>query len=276
MKPLLIFVCITLLFYACKKQECCNDASNPNCENYDPCFGKSTIDTAFLVLLPYGGFPPPSDECVLPSYDTIYGGGTGMRLEAPKHNPSNSTYQWTVGNDPTVYKTKAFEIDFDGWLNAGNWEKSMEVRCTIKTPPNGCIKLKDTMVVTKRKVFFTKYNPSIGVFYGKFNGSNIEDTFKNIFIVGLDKFRGYPVDYYQRFFIGAPFQDSFTDFDANNYNKTCKMRYYSLLQPSLPKSAYVSSYEIKIIYFGRTSFTFWVQKPGEQERVYEFVGNKIY
>ena len=62
MKQLIIFACITLLFYACKKHHHCNDASNPNCENYDPCFGKSTIDTAFLVLLPYGGFPPPSDE----------------------------------------------------------------------------------------------------------------------------------------------------------------------------------------------------------------------
>ena len=54
------------------------------------------------------------------------------------------------------------------------------------------------------------------------------------------------------------------------------MRYYSLLQPTLLKTAYVTSYEIKIIYFGRTQFTFWVQKPGEAEQVYEFTGNKIY
>jgi len=267
---------VIILNLGCKKHHKCNDASNPDCPNYDPCFGKSAIDTAFLVLQPYGGFPPPSDECLMPSYDTIYGGGTGMRIEAPKNNSSSSTYSWTIGTDPKVYKQRGFEIDLSNWLNTGNWEKSIEVRCTIKTPPNGCIKLKDTLVVTKRNVFFTKYNPFFGVFYGKFNGSNEEDTFKNIYIVGQDEFRGFTLDYYQQFFIGAPFQDSFTSFDAYNQNKTCKMRYYNLLSPALIKTAYVTSYEFKIIYLRRTQITFWVQKPGEAEQIYEFVGNKIY
>lgn len=45
-----ILTCIALLFFAesCKKKECF-DPANPECENYDPCFGKEPVKAKMLI-----------------------------------------------------------------------------------------------------------------------------------------------------------------------------------------------------------------------------------
>jgi hypothetical protein len=43
----------------------CNDPTNPDCANYDPCYGKKTINTFFKVRPGDRGFPPPEEWCDL-------------------------------------------------------------------------------------------------------------------------------------------------------------------------------------------------------------------
>ena len=43
-----------LLFFCTCRKECCQDTSNPKCENYDPCYGKKTANFGFTFGSQWG------------------------------------------------------------------------------------------------------------------------------------------------------------------------------------------------------------------------------
>jgi hypothetical protein len=204
---------VVVFFSTCKK-DCCQDPSNPKCENYDPCYGKTRINADFRVRPGDNGFKPPEEWCDLVPCDTLR--ASSARFDMPVNNPSNSTYIWQIGTEPTPRTGKAIEVDFSNYLDAGNYEKYIPITLTIRTPLNSCMTHPgDTLIKVTREIFFTqkKYHPyisdsSFSVFEG-FLIDNPNVTFKI-------RTSGDNEEWYKklrtfgnrRFLIGFPFADT--------------------------------------------------------------------
>ncbi|MGK0363261.1 MAG: hypothetical protein ACI85O_000305 [Saprospiraceae bacterium] len=113
-----IFPLFILLFigYGCKDDEMlgddempiiCDDATNPDCPNYDPCLTYGAANADFSILdslsagpIDYPGFTVPVDTTW--NNDRLF-----FRA---KHE--NATYEWLVGADPTIHTGKEFGLNF--------------------------------------------------------------------------------------------------------------------------------------------------------------------
>lgn len=149
-----LVILLPVLLQSCKKDKC-QDPTNPKCENYDPCYGKKTINTFFKVRPGDRGFPPPKDWCQLIPCDTF--NASSVRFDAPDGNPANSTYEWQIGTEVNPRKGKGLEIDFGDYLRDNGWERWIPIKLTIRTPMNSCLtNPKDTLVSITRELFFTQ------------------------------------------------------------------------------------------------------------------------
>lgn len=140
---------------SCKKECPCDDPTDPVCDNYDPCYGKKTINTFFKARSGDNGFPPPPEWCLdrITYSDTF--STSSVRFTVPEGNPT-STYQWQIGSDPKVRTADEFEVSFYDYLQENGWETYIPVTLTIRTPLNSCLENpKDTLVTVTRNLFFT-------------------------------------------------------------------------------------------------------------------------
>lgn len=151
---ILFLLGILLVFSTCKKEKC-QDPQNPQCENYDPCFGKRTINTFFKVRPGDRGFPPPPDWCELIPTDTF--NAVSVRFDIPDNSLGNSTFSWQIGTEAQPRTSKAFEVNFGDYLDDNGWEKHIPVSLTIRTPLNSCLSNPaDTLITITRQLFFTQ------------------------------------------------------------------------------------------------------------------------
>jgi len=115
---LLIFPLLILLFIGsgCKDDEMlvddempfiCEDATNPDCPNYDPCltYGAANAEFSILDSLSAGPIDYPGFTVEV---DTMWN-NSRLYFRA-KHD--NATYEREVGADPTVYREKEFSLLF--------------------------------------------------------------------------------------------------------------------------------------------------------------------
>lgn len=204
---------------SCRKK--CHDPKNPECKNYDPCYGKSRINAKFKVRPGDNGFPPPEDWCDLIPCDTF--DASSVRFDVPDNNPANSTYTWQIGSEPGTRTGKSFEVDFSDYLNAGNWEKHIPVTLTIRTPMNACMThFEDTLVQSSRLLFFTEKMPSNiyprqtlpkdSLTERVYRGYLLDDP-SNVFQIRIIKvfqnsYKGWSTGGLAYFCVGLPFADS--------------------------------------------------------------------
>lgn len=73
----LLIILIVLFLGACKKK--CYDKSNPDCENYDPCYGKTTTSADFQQLILFGDQYVDIDTLAVPF---IWDVASGVTLKA--------------------------------------------------------------------------------------------------------------------------------------------------------------------------------------------------
>ena len=192
-------------FQTCKH---CTDPTNPDCANYDPCYGQKTINTFFKVRPGDRGFPPPEEWCDLVPTDTF--NASSVRFDMPDGNPENSTYEWQIGAEPEPRYGEGFEIDFSEYLNLGNhWESHIPITLTIRTPPNGCLTNPgDTLITVTRELFFTNerqtlyaWNDSlreydtIARFLGTFKSNPDDEVVLEYRYITEGKFRGVEPPY---------------------------------------------------------------------------------
>jgi hypothetical protein len=210
----ILLVGMALVLNSCK-EECptCQDPTNPDCENYDPCYGKKTINTYFKARSGDNGFPPPPEWCLdkITYSDTFL--SSSVRFTVPEGNPT-STYQWQIGSDPTVRTAKEFEISFYDELQENGWERSIPVTLTIRTPLNSCLdNPKDTFKVVTRELFFTNSRGGTAIFIDdvnkKFKGyftsqPNEEVILETIYDKGM--FRGETPPHW--LIVGLPIADT--------------------------------------------------------------------
>ncbi|HEY1046105.1 MAG TPA: hypothetical protein VGF79_06660, partial [Bacteroidia bacterium] len=207
-----MLIVIAIGISSCKKR--CYDPKNVECDNYDPCYGKTRINSNFRVRPGDGGFPAPEQWCELMPCDTF--NASSVRFDVPINNPNNSTYTWQIGSEPSPRKSIGFEVDFSDYLDAGNWETHIPITLTIRTPLNYCMTNKeDTLIKVKRDLFFTKAwkhpfsgNPGSKVFEG-YLLEKPNETFRIKTEFNNEKYYKKLETYGNNFFfIGFPFADT--------------------------------------------------------------------
>ena len=207
---ILLFVSgIAVMLYGCKEDCPCDDPTNPVCDNYDPCFGKRTVNTFFKVRRSYGGFPPPGDWCDLTPSDTF--NGSTIHFSIPDGGLGNQSYEWQIGSEAETRKGEAFEVDFSDYLRDNGWETWIPITLNIRTPLNECLSdPNDTLVTVTRELFFTETNtPSVPT--GKYKGyfTNEPDNEVTIEFLSVDKWLHKGIDFPVFLTVGLPNIDSF-------------------------------------------------------------------
>lgn len=193
---------------SCKRH--CHDPKNPKCENYDPCFGKRTINTHFIVQEGSGAtFEPLPQYAVVPC-DTL--AGVSARFIVPQNNPDDCHYSWEIGTTSTVYTESDFYLSFSAWLQQGHWMEPIPITLTIRRSNSACLeKPSDTLIKITRNIWFTQNIINWTSFEGYYeNSPNTKLTITKIDCKG-GNFRG--VDFGSNgsysLWVGLPTNDTF-------------------------------------------------------------------
>jgi hypothetical protein len=154
---LIIGLLIVSYFTSCKDD--CNDVTNPNCSNYNPCFGESPVVADFKIEEQVGA--------VLVETDTVYWGNESDFTPTFKYD----SVKWLIGSDVVTQNVlKRKEFPKQSWVNVG--------LIVYKQPNQRCFPTDDG-VDTLFKKFYSLTNDDRIVF-GYFQGSNTDnptDTF---------------------------------------------------------------------------------------------------
>ena len=182
MKKIFLFTLILILYSSCKKHHKCNDPSNPDCQNYDPCYGK--IITGDFTMNQYTGkFVNPNAQ--KPEFcDTILLNGVSMNALMRDAN----SYTWKVGSDTRIFTGSTLELLFDNYrkdtnnLNPQNknYYNPIAITLTVKNQLKGCIQAKDTFFTITRDLVFAVESPWLG----KFKGISDHDGKERIIEIG--------------------------------------------------------------------------------------------
>ncbi|MDL5051924.1 hypothetical protein QQ054_38620 [Oscillatoria amoena NRMC-F 0135] len=106
--PLMMLLGLTLTLQNCKpEKDECHDPANPECENYDPCYGKKPV-TAEIILSQRAA---PSSGGELGKLYLDEGGDVFPRVQIRFHCPlEGAKYKWTLGAETITEQT--FERNF--------------------------------------------------------------------------------------------------------------------------------------------------------------------
>ena len=284
----LIALFAIVFFSTCKKEKpSCQDPSNPSCENYDPCYGKKTINTFFKVREGDNGFKPPGEWCQLIPCDTF--NTSSVRFDAPDGNPANCTYEWQIGTEAEPRITnKGFEVDFSDYRQSNGYvDLWIPITLTIRTPLNACLTIpEDTLVTVKRELFFTNKQLTIfkpGDTLVKYKGffmhkPNEEVILQHIRIqTGTFRNQNLPKDVV----VGVPFTDTFffpgiCKFELCENYKHRKAYTFTTLNHCNEKYDYKVEFWERIFLEGTKKIKYiYVLDNLNGKKRYEFIGERI-
>jgi hypothetical protein len=168
---------VVLFFSTCKK-ECCQDPTNPECENYDPKYGIPTADfTIRQSLRPYGW--PDLEENIAEFSDTIVIGNNGVLFTAKEENAIR--YEWTIGEDSRRFYTKEVALRFDDFLQIpDNVRRKIPIKLKVVKKPMSHQNQDDTVHISERSLVFADEFLWSGTFEGYFEH---EPNTKRVIIV---------------------------------------------------------------------------------------------
>ena len=208
MKKLLIITCLlascVLFLEGCKKK--CHDKTNPDCENYDPCYGKKVTSAQFvieeLLLDDWNG-----KEIWIES-DTFYGGNNTSKVRFRALSDADS-FIWKIGAE-TLHSKSFIKNSFPSELR-----ETFSLIVINKKPNRNCFPQddgRDTSVhkiytwpeqyywdVNSKKYVFTNPTPTQGYYKGYYKSlPNSEVVIRlydsNLYcfaVTSVDKSNGY-------------------------------------------------------------------------------------
>lgn len=148
---LLVLFSVTLLIaQSCKRE--CHDPANPDCENYDPCFGKEKTSADFTISEVVSGFANETDEVFRMSY---------VQFESKQDFDS---YEWVIGNHPDTFRTK--KCGLQSFPEGG----TITVRFIGKKQPNRTCFPEDDGIDTVYKSFKVSAADSLIPILGEYEG----------------------------------------------------------------------------------------------------------
>lgn len=158
----LLLLTFLILAQGCKKEEdnpCC-DATNPECPNYDPCFGrKDAVSADFRTEMRRSLSLTRSKILVA---DTFFAGDVYFVAE----DSSAESYEWRVGSDPRTFIDQEFFLTFD--CPSSLYQDIYIQLITERLSDSNCTRvdlLKDTV---KKMIYFVKEieSPVFGQYRG--------------------------------------------------------------------------------------------------------------
>ncbi len=167
---MLLLIIIASLQYACKR---CNDPSNPDCKNYDPCYGKTAASADFDIL-ERNRWKGGSNWIEVKSDTIIYGAFGVFRA---KQSPDNDLeYSWKIGFMDKEFTEPEVRLQFMSDV----FGQTLPIRLiTTKKQEQTCItdpkELRDTVI---KYLHIT--SPMRSRIFGKFEGEELSEdgTFK--------------------------------------------------------------------------------------------------
>ena len=195
-----LILALTLLCVlgSCRKKQC-HDPKNPECENYDPCYGKKPVTADFIFGETTAGRNPINGVDYPMCEDTIFDAGGitslgdvyGVRLKF-NATENGAKYNWKLGSETIT--DREFERTFGETAPAGVYKATLIVD---KTPDAACFPLDDGKdTITKKFTLMPHYQlPIMGKYKVLFEGS-MDSTIIEIQpweISGLTQFRNYKI-----------------------------------------------------------------------------------
>jgi hypothetical protein len=235
----ILLVGMALVLNSCKKECPCDDPTNPDCDNYDRCFGNDTINTLFKVRPGDRGFAPPEEWCDLVACDTF--NASSVRFDIPDGNPLNSSYEWQIGTEAETRKGNSFEVDFSDYLRLNGWETRIPISLTVRTPMNECLRSEDEMLKTvTRELFFTNNQLALGgefkdtltTWEGTYDNNDEIEEFKLI-TVENGTYRGYQAPF--TLIVGLPHKDTIM-WPKNCFRQVCKNYKHTIYEVPVPEN----------------------------------------
>ena len=173
MKKLVIIISLTItsltgigLIQSCCKEQC-HDPQNPECENYDPCWGRSIENGILMSNKTRNG----SIEDWFQPDVKFWRGNIHFR---PEKKISGAKYTWYLGSE--VIEDVEFTRDFD--VTNTTKEQGIPVKLIIERPKQLDCFLKDDGIdtVERRIYFFENYCETLMVGKYKVKFDNLKDS----------------------------------------------------------------------------------------------------
>lgn len=170
-----IFTILVLAFSSCCPEDnSCSDPSNPECENFDPCYTNPTAAGFKMRSTAVGWVTPENLQAEW--CDTIF--RSGVEFRADMHNAK--TYTWYIGNESTPRSGYDFQLGFSEYtqdtlnLNPDNPDYYLPLTVTleVRNDPGTCVAAEDTLLTTSRKLVFSRKTLTVGKFRGYVEGEN--------------------------------------------------------------------------------------------------------
>lgn len=155
----LMLIFSTTIFSSCDgddEDDCC-DPTNPECANYDPCYGKEATSADFAILQPYAQVGPNAGIY----FEDSVTFGAAMRFVA--EDTTADTYRWILGLDTIYDEVEVSSSTFN--LPEGSYPVSLMV---TKEADSLCFPMDDG--IDEKTKFFTKINGCDAAIWGEYKG----------------------------------------------------------------------------------------------------------
>jgi len=183
MKPLQKYVLLAVLAGAvlagCRDDDDapCSDATNPECPNYDPCFGNEPT-AAFKMRGTSVSFSV-SENLVAEWCDTIF--NSGVEFVADMENADS--YEWYIGTEIEPRSDRSFKLGFSAYyqdtlqnLNPDNpdYYLPLEITLIVRNNEGACVSSSDTVLISTSQLVFTRKLLTRGSFIGRVEGESVD------------------------------------------------------------------------------------------------------
>jgi hypothetical protein len=175
----LILFAILTLSSQCKKK--CSDPTNPDCDNYNPCYGKKAVSAAFTIF---------EEVNVVPTFEVPYYDTDTITMNQARFTAleEGAEYEWHIGSE--ILRTKSF--------TRSDFPQNQSIPVTLivkKTPDTSCFPNDDGADTLTRylwKCRFFDNSKLFGTFKGFFD-NNKQDT-ATVKIFKGERWRGSTLD----------------------------------------------------------------------------------
>ena len=138
---ILLFLAGMLMMSRCK--ESCDDPTDMNCANYDPCLSYEPANADFMILDSIGGWVCDGALIgLITEVDTLFVSNEIFF----RANHKNDTYTWKVGTDARIWTEQSFSLDF-GINGTGDIPVTLVVS---KDDPYGCLTEEEKTLLDER------------------------------------------------------------------------------------------------------------------------------
>lgn len=208
--------------------EVCCDPSNPECSNYDPCFGKYP-NAQFKMRQTTPGFVIP-EERQAEWCDTILGSGVEFLADMK----DGLSYTWQIGSESQVRSGNRLTISFSEYtedtlqnLNSEhpNFFNLLPITLTVRNALGTCVTASDTVLTMTKHLVLARQSLTKGTFRGRLEGENF-DRDVTLWKDSLNLSNPNPQFWYISFIFGFPLKDTIAYYDVWSGSMQSQARSY--------------------------------------------------